>query len=175
MLRVVVVDGVAGEPLEPKRGVHGEMLMEDGQLVLVDVMVVLRRRGGCGMEEEAEEAVAGAMKELVVEDEDSRRSSPSPASDSPVYKQLVLEDGVAGGALEPKRGVHGEMLLQDGQLVLVDVMVVLRRRGGCGMEEEAEEAVAGAMKELVVEDGDSRRSSPSPALDSPVYKQLVLD
>ena len=91
LLRVVVVDGVAGEALEPKRGVHGEMLVEDGQLVLVDVMVVLRRRGGCGMEEEAEEAVAGAMKELVVEDEDSRRSSPSPASDSPVYKQLVLD------------------------------------------------------------------------------------
>ena len=91
LLRVVVVDGVAGEALEPKRGVHGEMLVEDGQLVLVDVMVVLRRRGGCGMEEEAEEAVAGAMKELVVEDEDSRRSSPSSASDSSVYKQLVLD------------------------------------------------------------------------------------
>ena len=88
LLRVVVVDGVVGEALEPKRGVHGEMLVEDGQLVLVDVMVVLRRRGGCGMEEEA---VAGAMKELVVEGEDSRRSSPSPASDSPVYKQLVLD------------------------------------------------------------------------------------
>lgn len=92
ILRVVVVNGVADEALEPKRGVHGEMLVEDGQLVLIDVMVVLRRRGGCGMEEEAEEeAVAGAMKELVVEDEDSRRSSPSPASDSPVYKQLVLD------------------------------------------------------------------------------------